>query len=264
MRRIDKKLNMMKANLLAEQRYLQSKGLVNEGHFADFMPKGTKIKFNGRNAKIIAFEANPHQEVSYTIKYDDNGEQDQITGGDKRIEVNEFIAPLSDGSTMFSEEEGEKTQIKKINGKGTTIVGEPGYTPDGGNQLEEGLVKNIGMGLIAICTFASCQKVGPDSITYKYVYDTEQSLAEAEKMDVEVRSTCLAPSAKPLENDINEYNKVLTELREKCKKNGDFPIGDTIIRLENNTVKSPFMKKDQYGNVVVDHDKVKKALNGAK
>lgn len=30
MRRIDKKLNMMKANLLAEQRYLQSKGFINE------------------------------------------------------------------------------------------------------------------------------------------------------------------------------------------------------------------------------------------
>jgi hypothetical protein len=31
MRRIDKKLNMMKANLLAESRYLESKGLIKEG-----------------------------------------------------------------------------------------------------------------------------------------------------------------------------------------------------------------------------------------
>lgn len=30
MRRIDKKLNMVKANLLAEQRYLESKGLLSE------------------------------------------------------------------------------------------------------------------------------------------------------------------------------------------------------------------------------------------
>lgn len=34
MRRIDKKLNMMKANLLAESRYLESKGLIKEGNFS--------------------------------------------------------------------------------------------------------------------------------------------------------------------------------------------------------------------------------------
>ena len=87
MRRFDKKIKIQKANLLSEQRYLQSKSLVNEGYFADPMSKGTRIKFNGRDAEVIAFEANPRQEVSYTIKYDDNGEEDNIVGGDKRIEV---------------------------------------------------------------------------------------------------------------------------------------------------------------------------------
>jgi hypothetical protein len=87
MRKSDKLKNLKKVNLLTEQKYLQSKGLVSEGYFADPMSKGTRIKFNGRDAEVIAFEANPRQEVSYTIKYDDNGEQDQITGGDKRIEI---------------------------------------------------------------------------------------------------------------------------------------------------------------------------------
>jgi hypothetical protein len=40
MRRIDKKHNMSKVNLLAEQRYLQSKGLINESFHA---PDGTPI-----------------------------------------------------------------------------------------------------------------------------------------------------------------------------------------------------------------------------
>jgi hypothetical protein len=31
MRRIEKKLNMVKANLLAESRYLETKGVINEG-----------------------------------------------------------------------------------------------------------------------------------------------------------------------------------------------------------------------------------------
>ena len=87
MRKSDKKKNFLKVNLLAEQRYLQSKGLISESYFADPISKGAKIKFNGRDAEIISFEANPRQEVSYTIQYDDNGEQEQITGGDKRIEV---------------------------------------------------------------------------------------------------------------------------------------------------------------------------------
>jgi hypothetical protein len=87
MRRFDKNVNIEKANLLVEQRYLQSKGLINEGHFADPMSIGTGINFNGWDAEVIAFEANPYQEVSYTIKYDDNGEQEQITGGDKRIKI---------------------------------------------------------------------------------------------------------------------------------------------------------------------------------
>jgi hypothetical protein len=87
MRRFDKKHIIDKSNLLAEERYLETKGLIKEGYFADPMSKGTRIKFNGRDAEVIAFEANPRQEVSYTIKYDDNGEQDQITGGDKRIEI---------------------------------------------------------------------------------------------------------------------------------------------------------------------------------
>lgn len=87
MRRFDKDIKIEKANLLIEQRYLQSKGLVNEGHFADFIPKGTKVKINGRTAEVIAFEANPYQEVFYTIKYDDNGEEDHFVGGDKKIEI---------------------------------------------------------------------------------------------------------------------------------------------------------------------------------
>jgi len=89
MRKSDKLKNFKKVNLLVEQRYLESKGIVTESHFADPMSKGTKIKFNGRDAEVIAFEANPRQEVSYTIKYDDNGEEDQIVGGDKRIKLNE-------------------------------------------------------------------------------------------------------------------------------------------------------------------------------
>jgi len=88
MRRFDKKDNIRKANLLSEQRYLESKGLISEGkYFADILERGTKIKFNGRDAIVIAMESNPYQEISYTIKYVDNGEEDTIIGGDKRIEL---------------------------------------------------------------------------------------------------------------------------------------------------------------------------------
>jgi len=46
-----------------------------------------RVKINGRTAEVIAFEANPYQEVFYTIKYDDNNKEDHFVGGDKRIEI---------------------------------------------------------------------------------------------------------------------------------------------------------------------------------
>lgn len=116
MRRFDKNVNIEKANLLVERRYLEAKGLINEGHFADPMSKGTKIKFNGRDAEVIAFEANPYQEVSYTIKYDDNDEQDHIVGGDKNIKLNDGVLDEYD-YRRFDQNYGtlEKDRKEKIN-----------------------------------------------------------------------------------------------------------------------------------------------------
>lgn len=200
MRRIDKKLNMIKANMLAEQRYLESKGLLSE--------------------------------MMYPVN----------AGGEEKI--------------AFAE--GDEN-IRKIDGEGTSVVGQPGYNPDGDNQLEEGLVKNIIMGAVAICSFGSCEKTKDTDVMYKYVYDTEKSLELSVESHAEIRSTHLVPS-KPLEDDINEYNKIINSERERFHKEGIYPIGDTIIRLEDNTVKSPFMHKDKYGKVVVDQEKVNKAL----
>jgi len=86
MRRFDKKDNIRRANLLSEQRYLNSKGSLSEGkYFADALDKGTKIKFDGKIATITAHEYNPNEEVLYTIKFDGGGEE-KAYASDKRIE----------------------------------------------------------------------------------------------------------------------------------------------------------------------------------
>ena len=91
MRKGDKKHNMSKVNLLAEQRYLESKGLITESkYFADVLDKGTKIKFDGKDAVIVGHLFNPGQEAIYTIKYDDGSTKENVIANDRRIEkINE-------------------------------------------------------------------------------------------------------------------------------------------------------------------------------
>ena len=91
MRKRDKKHNMSKVNLLAEQRYLESKGLITESkYFADVLDKGTKIKFDGKDAVIVGHLFNPGQEAIYTIKYDDGSTKENVIANDRRIEkINE-------------------------------------------------------------------------------------------------------------------------------------------------------------------------------
>jgi hypothetical protein len=98
MRRFDKKHNITKVNLLAEQRHLESKGLISEGkYFADVLDKGTKIKFDGKDAVIVGHLFNPGQEAIYTIKYDDGSTEENVIANDKRIKsINEsFNTPIT-------------------------------------------------------------------------------------------------------------------------------------------------------------------------
>lgn len=51
MRRFDKKKNMGKANLLAEQRYLESKGLIKEDELGEYDYSGFKNKYSGMDTE---------------------------------------------------------------------------------------------------------------------------------------------------------------------------------------------------------------------
>lgn len=96
MRRIDKKKNMVKANLLAEQRYLQSKGLINEAilpladgkfAFAEGVDKEsikhdieTELKADGVNpseVSVVILKDPEGKEVG-KINLDDNLEENKV------------------------------------------------------------------------------------------------------------------------------------------------------------------------------------------
>lgn len=131
MRRFDKKLNISKVNLLAEQRHLESKGLITEGkYFADVLNKGTKIKFDGKDAVIVGHLFNPGQEAIYTIKYDNSGTEEQVTANDKRIEkINESFG-ISENEKLKADD-----KIMWIGDDKTFPYGEPTKKGDIGRYL---------------------------------------------------------------------------------------------------------------------------------
>lgn len=76
MRRFDKKNNIIKVNLLAEQRYLQSKGLINENGFGgdDYgdIPTGMDIEVNtDENEKQQAILNSETNNENYSMEGDD-------------------------------------------------------------------------------------------------------------------------------------------------------------------------------------------------
>jgi len=70
MRRIDKKLNMMKANVLAESRYLESKGLIKEG------VQKTDSDIDELATEIIKIAKGDETKENETIVNTANGDED--------------------------------------------------------------------------------------------------------------------------------------------------------------------------------------------
>jgi hypothetical protein len=87
MRRFDKKNNIKKANLLAEQRYLQSKGLINESEEVS-----TEPKINSKVPNIETTEAN-----KFSVRFNLAKTSDPITG--KKIFMTWKVEP--NGKTGF-------------------------------------------------------------------------------------------------------------------------------------------------------------------
>lgn len=131
MRKGDKKHNMVKVNLLAEQRYLESKGLITESkYFADVLDKGTKIKFDGKDAVIVGHLFNPGQEAIYTIKYDDGSTKENVIANDRRIEkINESFG-ISENEKLKADD-----KIMWIGDDKTFPYGEPTKKGDIGRYL---------------------------------------------------------------------------------------------------------------------------------
>ena len=131
MRKRDKKHNMSKVNLLAEQRYLESKGLITESkYFADVLDKGTKIKFDGKDAVIVGHLFNPGQEAIYTIKYDDGSTKENVIANDRRIEkINESFG-ISENEKLKADD-----KIMWIGDDKTFPYGEPTKKGDIGRYL---------------------------------------------------------------------------------------------------------------------------------
>ena len=99
MRRFDKKINIVKANLLAEERYLISKGIINENLSGEILPVGTKINFNGKNCEIIAHKSNINNEIFYLIR-DENGNEEYVIPRDKRISNMNESFHMPDGTPI--------------------------------------------------------------------------------------------------------------------------------------------------------------------
>lgn len=68
MRRIDKKLNMMKANLLAETRHLESKGLISENITIDEI--SGEVKRSAFNKAMDKYDKAPEWDEARKSKYD--------------------------------------------------------------------------------------------------------------------------------------------------------------------------------------------------
>jgi len=96
MRRFDKKLNIQKANLLAEQRYFELKKFINEDFDNKLIPVGSKIQFNGKDGEVIEYKTNLNNEIFYLIRYND-GSEEYAVPRDKRIKsINEsFNTPIT-------------------------------------------------------------------------------------------------------------------------------------------------------------------------
>lgn len=192
MRRFDKKYNMQKANLLAESRYLESKGLLSEA----ILPlKGGKFAFAEDNDEQLVDNELPRYEHGETISCE--------------------LETLSD--------------------------------------VNEG-IKNIITGAFIVCSLGACKKLD-NKFMYKFVYDTRQSLENAQKDGVERRITCLVPSNVILKDNPDEYNNILNQLRNKYKNANVKIFGDTIVPMDDKTPQSPYMDKIN-GKIVINTDKL--------
>jgi hypothetical protein len=152
-------------------------------------------------------------------------------------------------SIAFSEGEDEKNIPKFERWKpiscSKSIVGQTNS-----ENLDEG-VKNLINSVFLVCALGSCTKVD-NTLMYKFVYDIPQSLADAQKNNVETRITCLVPSDVVLEGNETEYNKALNELRGKYAKEGVKPLSDTIVRMDAPTPQSKYMSEVN-GKVIINY-----------
>ncbi len=90
MRRIDKKLNMMKANLLAESRYLESKGLIKESNFSGPQKTDPDIDELAREIiKIAKGDMTKEKELIVSTAKGDGDIQSRLTSRVSRLKLNE-------------------------------------------------------------------------------------------------------------------------------------------------------------------------------
>ena len=90
MRKSDKKLNINKTNLLAEQRYLESKGIIKE----NLEPKrGDEIVWSGKERNVSGQMITPGMKGEY-IGRESSGEW-VVEFGSKRFYANDFEFKLA-------------------------------------------------------------------------------------------------------------------------------------------------------------------------
>ena len=107
MRRIDKKLNMMKANLLAESRYLETKGLVNEGI------QKTDSDIDELAKEIIKQSKDEADENALIVKsaQGDEGIQRRLTDRVSRLKLNEEEVSGDDYFSKYNTTMQEQKEI---------------------------------------------------------------------------------------------------------------------------------------------------------
>jgi len=90
MRRYDKKLNMVKANLLAESRYLESKGLIKESNFSGPQKTDPDIDELAREIiKIAKGDMTKEKELIVSTAKGDGDIQSRLTDRVSRLKLNE-------------------------------------------------------------------------------------------------------------------------------------------------------------------------------
>jgi hypothetical protein len=103
MRRFDKKQNIAKANILTEQRYLQSKGLIKED-VNQIIKKKEMVDDYGKDETIDLSQSGFKQIISTINRLKKDGELDEfyLYKGDSRfkIEINEKGIIFKDGSNF--------------------------------------------------------------------------------------------------------------------------------------------------------------------